>query len=260
MKFYIRGGIGDLLQYYKFINNNLDKEYLVHMHFKNAKQIFDEIGALSCSFYEFEDIESLNKQTDAIVNRVHNIDKENIYDTPRAFYSEFNFGYDANKSAEDLVNSFPVKKDIIGIHPFRSGFALSVYDSFNLSAKIIPIDLINKIITSNYNYVIFGSEKELTNYGLQESDNVKFASFKNILHSLSAVKHCKTLIGLDSCFKSMSSMQRINTICIIMDFEDPVRDAYFIKKYEEDKIMKIFKTKNIVVDKDKIIKFIKSNI
>ena len=43
MKFYIRGGIGDLLQHYSFIKENLDKQYLVHMHFKNVKQIFDEM-------------------------------------------------------------------------------------------------------------------------------------------------------------------------------------------------------------------------
>ena len=66
MKFYIRGGIGDLLQHYSFIKENLDKQYLVHMHFKNVKQIFDEIGALNCSFYEFEDANSLNQQTNFI--------------------------------------------------------------------------------------------------------------------------------------------------------------------------------------------------
>ena len=260
MKFYIRGGIGDLLQHYSFIKENLDKQYLVHMHFKNVKQIFDEIGALNCSFYEFEDFDSLKKQTDAIVNQIVNIDKENICETPRVFYSDFNFGDKPNFKAQELINSFETNRNIIGIHPFGSNFANSLYKYMHLPTKFISTDIIKEIVNNDNNYLIFGSEKELNSYGLQESKNVKFACFENILHSLSAIKYCSTLIGTDSCFKSMSSMQKIKTICIIGDFEDPIRDSFFIKKYEEDKVMKVFKTKNTIEDKNKIIEFIKSNI
>lgn len=260
MKFYIRGGIGDFLQHYSFIKKNLDKQYLVHMHFKNAKQIFDEIGALNCSFYEFEDANSLNQQTNFIINQIIAIDNEKIFETPRSFYSDFNFGHEANIKAEELIKSFKTNKKIIGIHPFRSGFALSVYKNFDLPAKSIPFSIVKEIINENNNYLIFGSKKELVNYELQESDNVKFVCFDNVFHSLSVVKYCDKLIGVDSCFKSMSSMQKIFTICLIGDFSDATRDNYFIKKYEEDKIMKVFKTKNTIEDKDKIIEFIKSNI
>jgi len=260
MKFYIRGGIGDLLQHYSFIKNNLDKQYLVHMHFKNAKQIFDEIGALNCSFHEFEDFESLKKQTDAIVNQASNIDKENICETPRVFYSDFNFGDEPNDKAKELINSFESKTNIIGIHPFGSNFSNSLYKYMHLPIKSISVDIVKEIVSDDNNYLIFGSKKEIELYGLQESKNIKFVCFENILHSLSVIKYCSILIGTDSCFKSMSSMQKIKTICIVGDFEDPMRDAYFIKKYEEDKIMKVFKTKNVIEDKHKIIEFIKSNI
>ncbi len=130
----------------------------------------------------------------------------------------------------------------------------------HLPIKSISVDIVKEIVSDDNNYLIFGSKKEIELYGLQESKNIKFVCFENILHSLSVIKYCSILIGTDSCFKSMSSMQKIKTICIVGDFEDPMRDAYFIKKYEEDKIMKVFKTKNVIEDKHKIIEFIKSNI
>lgn len=260
MKFYIRGGIGDLLQHFWFISNYPQKEYIVHTHFNGAKEIFDHLGATNCSFYKFEDMDSHNTQVDAIKSDHAKENQNDIQETPRAYYSDFNFGDLAHNAAESLVNSFATKKDIIGIHPFRSGFATSVYNDFNLPAKIIPLELTKKIINNNYNYLIFGSTKELSSYGLQESENVKFASFSNILHSLSAVKYCRTLIGLDSCFKSMSSMQRINTICIIGDFPDQTRDLMFVNQYAKDGVMKVFKTKNINDDQEALEKFILDNL
>lgn len=258
MKFYIRGGIGDLLQHYEFIKDNLDKEYLVHMHFKNARSIFDQIGAFNCLFYEFDDAISLSEQTNSIFKDFIDNNKDTVYETPRSFYCDFDFGQEANLNASNLVNSFKTKNPIIGIHPFRSDFANSVYSSYNLPAKIISSNLIKRIMNKQNNYLIFGSEKELLNYGLQETENVKFVSFQNILHSLSVVKHCSYLIGLDSCFKSMSSMQKIKTLCIIGDFNDAIRDAMFIKRYEEDGVMKVLRINN-QENEDKIINFIKQN-
>lgn len=260
MKFYIRGGIGDLLQHFWFIKNCPDQEYIVHSHFSGVKDIFDYLGANNCSFYGFEDMESHNSQVDIIKANHASENQNDIQETPRAFFSDLNFGDAANKAADDLVSSFISKKDIIGIHPFRSGFATSVYNDFDLPAKKIPLDLTKDIINDNFNYLVFGSPKELSEYGLQESPNVKFVSFDNILYSLSAVKHCKTLIGLDSCFKTMSSMQRINTICIIGDFPDSTRDVMFINQYVKDGVMKVFKTKDIEADKETLKNFILENI
>ena len=260
MKFYIRGGIGDFLQSYQFVKNNLDKEYIVSMHFKNAKFVFDEIGASNCVFYDFEDLHSLTEQTNSIIDLFLRKNKEQIHQTPRSFYDTFNFGQEANLNAEKTINSFETKKEIIGIHPFRSDFANYVYNQFEMPAKILPADLIKEIIDENKNYLIFGSEKELLSYELKESKNIKHICFKNIFHSLSTVKYCSALIGLDSCFKSMSSMQKIKTLCIIGDFEDATRDDFFIKKYVDDKIMKVYKTKNVNKEKEEIIKFIKINL
>ena len=102
MKFYIRGGIGDFLQHYSFIKENLDKQYLVHMHFKNAKTIFDQIGAFNCSFYEFQNVDSLNQQTNSIINQFIGIDENKIFQTPRNFYSNF----DCNSRNLTLIEKF----------------------------------------------------------------------------------------------------------------------------------------------------------
>jgi hypothetical protein len=261
MKFYVRGGVGDLLQNFWFIKNNPNNEYLVHTHFENAKDIFDHLGVSNCHFYNFNDIDSHNDQVDLIKDNHADEDQKNISETPRAFYSELDFGDEANSVAENFVNSFPVKKDIIGIHPFISQFSCSVYDHFNLPAKEIPADVVQKIINDNdRNYLIFGSAKDFSNYGLKESENVKFVSFKNILHSLSAVKYCKTLIGSDSCFKSMSSMQRINTICIVGRPKDEATDAMFINQYEKDGVMKVYRLTTFEKEKDKVIQFMNENI
>lgn len=257
-KYYIRGGIGDLLQHYWYIKAHPEKEYIVHTHFKNAEDIFRNLGATNCHFYPFKDMPTHNEQVD-VIKLAHALeDQSNILEVPRAYYSSFNFGEEANKAAENIVKSFPVEKGIIGIHPFRSGFATSVYNNFDLPAKMLPVDIVNSLINDKYNYLIYGSKEELSSYGIQERDNVKLVSCDNILHSLSTVKYCKGLVGLDSCFKSMSSMQGINTICIIGDFPDPVRDSCFVNKYVSDGVMKVLKTKNIAEDKDKIIELFSS--
>lgn len=260
MKYYIRGGVGDILQSLWFIKNYPQKEYIVHTHYKKAKEIFAHFGALNAHFYEFDDLESHNAQVDFIKEDHAKESQKDIADVPRAFYSDFDFGKDADQAATNLIESFAEKKDIIGIHPFRSNFAQSVYDDFKLPAKELPIEISKNIIDKNNNYLLFGSKNELLQYGISEDKNIKFVCFDNIIDSLATVKYCKTLIGLDSCFKSMSSMQRINTICIIGNFHDPTRDQMFINQYEQDGVLKVFRTKNIKDDQSKIISFFQNEI
>lgn len=259
MKYYIRGGVGDILQSLWFIKTYPEKEFIVHTHYKGAKEIFSHFGAKNAHFYEFDDLESHNTQVDFIKEDHAKESQKDITDVPRAFYSEFDLGFEADETARKLIESFEVKKDIIGIHPFRSGFAQSVYDDFNLPAKELPVEITKSIINENNNYLLFGSRTELLQYGIPESENVKFVSFNNIIHSLATVKYCKTLIGLDSCFKSMSSMQRINTICIIGNFNDPTRDSMFINQYQKDGVMKVYKANNIEKEKKEILEFINNN-
>ena len=93
-----------------------------------------------------------------------------------------------------------------------------------------------------------------------KEDNVKFVSFDNILHSLNTVKYCDLLIGVDSCFKTMSSMQRISTVCLIGNFSDPTRDTLFINQYEKDGVMKVYRLNDFENEKDQVIEFINKSI
>jgi len=260
MKYYIRGGVGDILQSLWFIKTYPEKEFIVHTHYKGAKEIFSHFGAKNAHFYEFDDLESHNTQVDFIKEDHAKESQKDIADTPRAFYSDFDFGAEANEAAKKLVESFQEQKNIIGIHPFRSGFAQSVYDDFNLPAKELPVEISKNVINDNSNYLLFGSKNELLQYGIPESKNVKFVCFSDIIYSLATVKYCKTLVGLDSCFKSMSSMQRINTICIIGNFNDPTRDSMFINQYQKDGVMKVYKVNNIEEEKEEISEFITKNL
>jgi len=257
MKYYFRGGIGDLLQSLWFMQLNPEKEYIVHSHFKKIKDIFDFYGIKNSYFNNFE---THNDQVEKIKEDHAAENQNDILEIPRAYYSVYDFGKDSEAEAENLINSFKNKNQIIGIHPFRSDFAQSVYEENSLPAKVLPVEIVKDLISENKNYLIYGLKYELASYGIPESENVKHVNFDNILSSLSTIKYCDCVISLDSCFKTASSMQRINTICLIGDFKDSIRDACFINQYVKDGVMKVFKTKNTYDDKDEIIKFIKENI
>lgn len=241
-KVYIRGGIGDFLQSFGVIQSNQDDEYLVHTHFKGAKQIFDFLGAKNAKFYFFDDFDSHNSQVELIMKEnCPDGDQSKISEAKRLFYGNFQFSFESEEMSLAAYEAFEKEQTVIGIHPFRSEFAMSVYDDHKLPAKTMPSYLVKKIIKPDYNYFIFGRNKDFENYDLNESDNVKFISFENILTSLNTVKYCKKFIGIDSCFKTMSSMQKIPTFCIIGNFQDSIRDAFFINQYVLQGYMKAFK-------------------
>ena len=50
-------------------------------------------------------------------------------------------------------------------------------------------------------------------------------------------------------------MNEIPTYCLVGDFDDQTRDAYFIDQYVNDGVMKIFKFNNVETQKDEILKF-----
>lgn len=260
MKTYVRGGIGDMLQSLWYIQNNKDDEYIVHTHYKNAEQIFDYLGATNVKYYYFSDFQSHNDAVDEIVKDFGQEVQQQTKDIPRAFYSGFQFSFADEEFALSAFESFEKEQYTVGLHPFRSGFANSVYKDHNLPCSILPIEITKEIFEDDKNYLVFGSREELSSYGLEESGNIKFVSFQSILTSLNTVKYCKKFIGLDSCFKSMSSMQKIPTLCVIGDFSDEIRDKMFINKYVEDGIMDILKSKDLLKEKEDCISIIKNFI
>jgi ADP-heptose:LPS heptosyltransferase len=256
MKFYVRGGIGDFLQCSWFIANNKTKEFIVHTHFKQAESFFKSLGAENSSFYYFNNIEEHDAQIDKIIENHGENSTTNIRECPRAFYSDINFSQESKENAKSFVEKFQNNNPVIGIHPFGSSFSSDTYSKFNLPPKYIPSDVINNVISDEFNYVIFGSASELENYGVNQSKNVAHTNM-NVESCLELVKLCHKFIGTDSGFKTMSSMSRIATICVLGDFDDKTRDQYFINQYEKDGVIKVFRLKNMKEQRGDLIKFLK---
>ena len=259
MKFYVRGGLGDFLQCSWFIKNNSTKEFIIHTHFKQAELFFKNIGIENCSFYYFDNIEEHDSQVDKIVENHGENSTKNVRECPRSFYSDIDFSQSSKDEAKAFSQRFDNNNPIIGIHPFGSNFSSDTYSKFDLPPKYIPSDIVNEIIKDDFNYIIFGSESELKDYGVKESKNVAHTNM-NVESCLELVKLCYKFIGTDSAFKTMSSMIRIPTICVLGDFNDEIRDQYFINQYEKDGVMKVYRLKSFEIEKDKVIQFINENI
>lgn len=255
MRVYIRGGIGDFLQTVPFAMTHLDREYCVHTHFSKAKEFFHEFGVENIKVYNFDTISDHDNQVDEILSGADPEEKKAFEACPRFFYNNLIFKKEALQMAESLVNSFKEKRKIIGIHPFGSKFSANVYSSFGLPQKFIPSSIVKELISEDFNYLIFGSVAELSDYGLKESDNVKFCSFDNVIYSLACVQYCFKFLGTDSCYKTQSSMRRIPTFCVVGDFEDQIRDQVFIEQYVRDGVMKVFKFKDISNQSSEVISF-----
>jgi len=259
MKIYIRGGIGDFLQCLPIVMAKPTEEYYIHTHYSKAKEFFEQFGIENIKIFTFKNSQDHDEQIDVILSDCNPRIKTNFTECPRVLYSGLGFSENIEIEVDSFIKSFASDKPIIGIHPFGSDFSKDVYSKFNLPIKFIPPDVINALVSNeankDYNYIIFGSKKDFENYGLQESENLKFACFENILTSLACVKKCKKLLGTDSCFKTMSSINEIPTYCLLGDFEDQTRDAYFISQYVEDGVMKIFKFNNIENQRQEILDF-----
>ena len=259
MKFYVRGGLGDFLQCSWFIKNNSTREFIIHTHFKQAELFFKNIGIENCSFYYFDNIEEHDSQVDKIVENHGENSTKNVRECPRSFYSDIDFSQSSKDEAKAFSQRFDNNNPIIGIHPLGINFSSDTYSKFDLPPKYIPSDIVNEIIKDDFNYIIFGSESELKDYGVKESKNVAHTNM-NVESCLELVKLCYKFIGTDSAFKTMSSMIRIPTICVLGDFNDEIRDQYFINQYEKDGVMKVYRLKSFEIEKDKVIQFINENI
>jgi hypothetical protein len=258
MKFYVRGGVGDFLQCSWFIQNNKTKEFIVHTHFKEAESFFKNLNAENVFFYYFDTIEEHDKQIDKILENHGENSTTNIRECPRSYYSNINFSQQFKDEAESFIKKFSNKKPIIGIHPFGSNFSCDTYSRFNLPIKYLSPEIVSEMISENYNYIIFGSKSQLESYGIPQSENILHTDI-SIESCLELVKLCCKFFGTDSCFKTMSSMSRIPTYCVLGDFEDTIRDQFFINQYEKDNVMKVFRFKDAYSEKNKLIDFLKLN-
>ena len=244
MKFYVRGGVGDFLQSSWFMMGNPNQEFIIHTHFLGAEEFFKTFNLTNAHFYYFNNIEEHDSQIDKILENHGENSTANIRECPRAFYSQISFPKEYQEKASAFVEKFKDKKPIIGIHPFGSFFSSDTHSKFDLPLKYLPSEIVSEIMSDDFNYVIFGSQSELESYPIKECGNVLHTN-TDISTSLELVKLCSKVIGTDSCFKGMAVMSKIPTFCILGDFQDPLRDKMFINQYEQDKVLKVFRYKNI---------------
>lgn len=245
--FYTCGGIGDFLQCTPFMIANKDELFFIHTHFEHAKQYFESFGLQNIVYMHFKNN----------FERTNQIKKFcfSIKDIPRSFY----FQVQNNIKIDDIVNSyFKEKKPIIGIHPFGSDFSNDFYKQIKKPVKYIKRQTVEEITKKNqqFNFLIFGTKKEIHEYGIEETQNLKFICFDSIIESLLAVKTCSLFIGVDSCFKNMACMNKIKTFCLCGDFDDVYRDILFFNQYEKDGFLQTHKIKNIEDEENLKIKSI----
>lgn len=234
--FYIGGGIGDFLQSFLFLNNNKNYKFIIHTHFKKAKDFFNYLGVQNIEIVIFSDLQEFSNQRRAL------FESANTQICPRDFFYDFPLNDSMNESNNDLKNSFCKIQPIIGIHPFGSQFANDVAKINGVSTKNIDTSTIYNSINENFNYLLFGTKEELDNAEFYEKENVKFVCFSNIVNSLAAVKLCSLFIGTDSCFKNMSCINGIKTYCILGGYKDDFRDAFFVNPYTQNRVLEIFHT------------------
>lgn len=259
-KIYIRGGIGDFLQCLPYVvGADAGDEFFIHTHYKKAEQFFSEFGVKNAKYFYFDNAEEHDKTVDDILEFCDPKLKTTFTNCPRSFYFDLDFDSEAVERINNIKSSFNNQNPIIGIHPFGSKFSAGIYSKFSLPIKEIPAEIIKKVVDENpnFNYLIFGTEAELNSmrFDYDNYDNVEIVSYFDIVKSLAAVKACSKMLATDSCFKTMSSAHKIPTYCLVGDFDDPTRDAFFIDKYVNDGVMKIFKYKNAIEQKDDICKF-----
>jgi hypothetical protein len=229
------GGIGDFLQCLPFIDaNKKDKpyKYACVTHLKGAKEFFDTVGINPDPMHIFSTLDEQN----AILNNLN----KNIQwvHCPRAQYFP-EFPFDLEKPV------FTNGKPVVGVHINGSAFSIDTQKKFGMILKSIPARLIKELISPDYNLMVFGLEEELTSIGLKESDNLVIISHKNPTKSLTYVAQCNALVGSDSAFKTISSMNNIPTFVWMGDYSDPPRDQAFIDPYVKDGVMKVFRYKDV---------------
>lgn len=248
----IRGGIGDILQSIPFVLENKSLEYIVITHCSKAFEIFKNLQVENIQYIYFKDLNSL-KNAELKLFEYLKLNFSEAELCPRSLYFQ-KYPFDDDLAAPNFEKN---NKPIIGIHPFGSEFSNNVYiKTLGKFSKNIDMSVIESIICDNFNYFIFGLDHELSEFKLREMDNIKYIKYDNILHSLNSVKYCDKFISSDSGFKTMSSMLKIKTYCLIPDIQDQFRDDNFIYPYVKDKVMNVYKFNDTAKEKEEIIKFI----
>lgn len=216
----VKGGIGDFLQCVPFILEHPQYRYLVASHSDCAPEFFGSLGI---------------KVEELSLGRL-----KGVASCPRnLFFSKNPF------PQQPLI--FTDNRPVIGIHLGGSDYSLNVEKRFGFPLKALPLLVLRKLVLKDlhYNFLLFGSVDELTEFGIGETSHLKFVKNKDISVNLSHVAGCSAFIGSDSAFKTMSAMLRIPTIVWVGDYRDDFRDSNFIDPYVRAGVMFVFRYKDL---------------
>jgi hypothetical protein len=235
----IEGGVGDFLQNLPFIlaSRSRNYTYFVLSHFRNSSIFFRTIRQRIDRYFIYSDLTGLNNARVSLAALAETAGRD-IARCPRVQYFT-NMPFMAQKPL------FKNAKSIIGIHLGGSAFSIGTQKRFGVVSKALPSKLITRLLSDNFNFVLFGSKEEIAAMKFQERENLKFVHDKNITSSLSYVSQCRCLIGSDSAFKTMSAMLKIPTIVWLGDYRDDARDQIFINPYLADGVMSIIRYTNL---------------
>ena len=248
-KILISGGIGDFLQCIDVaVCLPSTFKVVVVTHFKGAEKFFAPFcDTKNYDFIYFDDLSSYSEV-------MSSLDKSNLINCPRSKFMETAFPY-------EVQSPFDNDNEIIGIHPFGSGFAKNAYNQLNFPEKRISKECVEKIIRPDKNYLIFGSEKESLEFdNLKDLTNVCVAAHPDIWASLSHIQLCKKVIAVDSSVKTMALVKKIPTYLIVGDFSDETRDKFFINPYLDSEYLQVFRTKDPQKNDKEIIEFIEKEV
>ena len=248
-KILISGGVGDFLQCIDVaVCLPSTFKVVVVTHFKGAEKFFAPFcDTKNYDFIYFDDLSSYSEV-------MSSLDKSNLINCPRSKFMETAFPY-------EVQSPFDNDNEIIGIHPFGSGFAKNAYNQLNFPEKRISKECVEKIIKPDKNYLIFGSEKESLEFdNLKDLTNVCVAAHPDIWASLSHIQLCKKVIAVDSSVKTMALVKKIPTYLIVGDFSDETRDKFFINPYLDSEYLQVFRTKDPQKNDKEIIEFIEKEV
>ncbi|MDB4664900.1 hypothetical protein OAE97_00970 [Verrucomicrobia bacterium] len=249
-KIYVRGGLKDVCQSLWYFKNNPEKEYLVHTHNPDVKQLFNFYNCKNVHYYFYQDEESHDATVEQMVKDHASENQENITDVSKSFYTSFQFGFTQEELASSLIDSFEEEKPIIGIHPFISDFSKKMYQSFDIPDISMPSEVVDNITSYDFNFLIFGQKSELSEINTNKP-NIRLACGEDLLTTINLVKYCKKFIGTFSSFKTVSSSQKIPTFCIM-----PLRpisrgmESVFVDQYVQEKIMKPYRLEDYSSEKE----------
>jgi len=231
---YAMGGIGDCLQVLE--DAIKEKEIYLFSHCIDAPQIFDKFG-VDVTFHYYS-------SSDELQSVYQIISLKNLLPLERKKY--LNVPIPSPPKLE-------LKNRVIGLHTLGSTFSHVYWQQRGQPSKTLNRGFISefcsKLDDGNTTILLFCSPndkpiyKKLIEYeGLK---NVQIIAYYSLWDSLSSVTYCHKVVGVDSAIKTMSSMLKIPTICLVGDYEDKFRDENFIEPYVNDNIMKVIKFKEI---------------